>query len=202
MWKPFVWWFKCVTILGSVLHSRLYIVKMSQCLNTQTITAATCCTTKLTERAFIYKEMQAEEYNRRGNPRFHLTILFFSVCPAVTVSVTAQVKSWWTTSHSTWSPSDRGRLFQTWSRVTWRSFSLTLHLQSRRTGRASSKTLRKSSCQGWVSAVGVVWKYGKEESNLSIFSPGGSLAEPSHACLLPQSDFMALHAWRHAGRCH
>lgn len=35
-----------------------------------------------------------------------------------------------------------------------------------------------------------------------LFPPGGSLAESSHACLLPESDFMALYARGHAGRCH
>lgn len=72
---------------------------------------------------------------------------WFCVRPVVTLSVT-QVRSWWITSHSTWSPSGRGGSFQTWSQATWRSFSPSRRLQSLRTGRASSKTLRKSSCQG------------------------------------------------------
>lgn len=123
-------------------------------------------------------KMQAEEYNRRGNGSFHFTALTHyvfvvifhwkewfvknrhnkgwsrnfnrNIVPAVTVSVTAQVRSWWTTSHSTWAPSGRGGWFQMWSQVTWRSFFLTLHLQSRRTGTVSLRTSRKSSCQGWV----------------------------------------------------
>ena len=66
---------------------------------------------------------------------------------AVTVSVCDQVRSWWTTSHSTWAPSGRGGWFQMWSPVTWGSFSPTRRLQSPRTGRASSTTSRKSSCR-------------------------------------------------------
>lgn len=117
-------------------------------------------------------KMQAEEYNRRGNHWLHSTI--FSIIQlyssanktntiskisfskihwshldrTITLAVTVidQVRSWWTTSHSTWVLSGRGGSFQMWSRDTWGSFSLTLHRLSRRSGRASSRISKKSSC--------------------------------------------------------
>lgn len=56
------------------------------------------------------------------------------------VTFTEQVRSWWTTSQSTWGPSGTGGWFQMSNQVTWRSFSPALLLSSRTTGRISSTT--------------------------------------------------------------
>lgn len=103
---------------------------------------------QFTERAFISKTCRLRSTIAEVITGSIYNTDCFCVRPAVTLSVIDQVRSWWITSHSTWSPSGRGGSFQTWSQVTWRSFSPSRRRQSLRTGRASSKTLRKSSCQG------------------------------------------------------
>lgn len=80
------------------------------------------------------------KYNDKNDQKFwtiRLPWLF-------SVSVSGQVRSWWITSLSTWSPSGRGKSFQTWHRTTWGSWSRTLPLWKLRIGRVSSKISRES----------------------------------------------------------
>lgn len=97
-----------------------------------------------------------------------------------------------------------------WSQVTWGSSCLTVHPPSRRTGRASSRTSRGSSCPGWVphtdavtpSSHQLLVSAAQQQLRCLLLPPDGSLAEPSHARLLPQSNLVAVHARGHVGWCH